>query len=121
MSIKIKNTTQQPFKGNGLVQLIRGENSIRYKWVKIHNQINHCSSGSVIHSRLLFLLCINEIVTDIVSNIRRFADDTSLFIIVENPDTAAELLKNLKKYMTWAKTWRVSFNPKKNRVSSYLS
>ena len=37
---------------------------------------------------LLFLLFIN----DIGSNIRVFADDTSLFIIVEHPDTAAELL-----------------------------
>ena len=36
-----------------------------------------------------------------------------MFIIVENPDTAAELLKNLEKYMNWAKTWRFSFNPKK--------
>ena len=42
------------------------------------------------------------------------ADDTILFIIVENPDTAAEPLNlDLEKYMTWAKTWLVSFNPKK--------
>ena len=41
---------------------------------------------------LLSLLFINDIVTDIGSNVRLFADDTSLFIIVENPDTAAELL-----------------------------
>ena len=63
---------------------------------------------------LSFLLFINDIVTDIVSNIRLFADDTSLFIIVENPDTAAELLNlDLEKNKTWAKTWLVSFNPKK--------
>ena len=48
---------------------------------------------------------INDIVTDIGSNIRLFADDTSLLIIVETPDTAAELLNlDLKKIMTWAKT-----------------
>ena len=63
---------------------------------------------------LLFLLFINDIATDIGSNIRLFADDTSLFIIVENPDTAAELLNlDLEKIITWAKTWLVSFNPKK--------
>ena len=62
----------------------------------------------------LFLLFINDIVTDIGSNIRLFADDTSLFIIVENPDTTAELINlDLEKIMTWAKTWLVSFNPKK--------
>ena len=50
---------------------------------------------------LLFLLFINDIVTDIKSNIRLFADDTSLFIIVENPDTAAELLNlDLERIMT---------------------
>ena len=37
-----------------------------------------------------------------------------MFIIAENPDTAAELLNlDLKKIMTWAKTWLVSLNPKK--------
>ena len=61
----------------------------------------------------LFLLFINDIVTDIGSNNRLFVDDTSLFIIVENPDTAAELLNlDLEKILTWAKTWLVSFNPK---------
>ena len=77
--------------------------------------------GSIL-GPLLFLLFINDIVTDIGSNIRLFADDTSLFIIVENPDTAAELINlDLEKIMTWAKTWLVSFDPKKNRVSPYLS
>ena len=47
--------------------------------------------GSILEP-LLFLLFINDIVTDIGSNIRLFADDNSLFIIVENPDMAAELL-----------------------------
>ena len=49
------------------------------------------SQGSFL-GPLLFLLFIKDIVTDIGSNIRLFADDTSLFIIVENPDMAAELL-----------------------------
>ena len=39
-----------------------------------------------------FLLFINDIVTAILCNIGPFADDTSWFIIGENPDTAAELL-----------------------------
>ena len=65
---------------------------------------NWCSSGSIL-GPLLFLLFINDIVTYIGSNIRLFADDTSLLIIVENPDTAAELLNlDLEKIMTSAKT-----------------
>ena len=37
---------------------------------------------------LLFLVYINDIVVDIGSHIRLFADDTSLFIIVDDPTTA---------------------------------
>ena len=43
---------------------------------------------------LLFLLFINDIVKDKGCNIRLFADNTSLFLAVENPDTAAEILNS---------------------------
>ena len=53
--------------------------------------------GSIL-GPLLFLLFINDIVTDIGSNIRLFADDTSLYMIVDNPTATAELLNlDLKK------------------------
>ena len=73
---------------------------------------------------LLFLLFINDIVTGIGSNIRLFADDTSLFIIVENPDTAAELLNmqmDLEKIMSWAKSWLLTLNPTKTESILILS
>ena len=66
--------------------------------------------GSIL-GPLLFLLYNNVIVTDIGSNIRLFADDTSLFIIVDNPITAAENLNtDLDKISQWAATWLVTFN-----------
>ena len=69
--------------------------------------------GSIL-GPLLFLLFINDIVVDIGSNIRLFADDTSLYMVVDNPDTAAELLNlDINKIMTWAKKWLVTFNPVK--------
>ena len=53
---------------------------------------------------LLFLLFINDIVTQFGANIFLSADDTSLFIIVENQDTAVELLNiDIEKIMECAK------------------
>ena len=41
---------------------------------------------------LLFSLYINDIIIDIGSNIRLFADDTSLYIVVDDPMTVANCL-----------------------------
>ena len=70
--------------------------------------------GSII-GPLLFLIYINDIVVDIHSSIRLFAEDTSLYIIVDNPRQAANLLNaDLAKIHLWASRWLVSFNPSKS-------
>ena len=45
----------------------------------------------------LFFILINVIVTEIGSSIRLFADDTSLFITVDNPDVAADFNADIGK------------------------
>lgn len=52
---------------------------------------------------------------DICANIRLFADDTSLFVIVDDPVTATNILKknDLSKISFWAKKWLIDFNPAK--------
>ena len=60
---------------------------------------------------LLSRICINDIVHDIHSCIRFFADDTSLYIIVDNPISAAdELNADLAKIHAWAVRWIISLN-----------
>ena len=65
------------------------------------------------YQRTLFLIYINDITVDIKSNIRIFADDVSLFQIVEaNPFTSFDNLQHdLNIISVWAKQWRLRFNP----------
>ena len=50
------------------------------------------------------------------SDARIFADDTSLFVVVDDPHTAYEILnRDLKLVEAWAVQWHMSFNPDPNK------
>ena len=87
---------------------IPGGNS---EWVKINAGV---PQGSIL-GPLLFLLYINDIVHDINLSIRLFADDTSIYIIVDFPVAAAQILNiDLERIANWAAKWLVNFNANKN-------
>ena len=63
---------------------------------------------------MLFLIFINDIVKHIGDSIRLFADDTSLYIIVDLPEDAARILNaDLQTISQWANAWLVTFNARK--------
>ena len=72
--------------------------------------------GSVL-GPLLFLVYINDI-THVVKhcNIRLFADDTCLFIEVDNrDDTTQKINSDLESICNWSKTWLITFSPPKTK------
>ena len=67
--------------------------------------------GSVL-GPLLFLIYINDLESNINSNIKFFADDTMLFSIVKSPVISAEDLNHdLAFIQQWAHQWKMEFNP----------
>ena len=74
--------------------------------------------GSVLDP-LLFLVYCNDIVDDINSKIRLFADDTCLYVIVDNPVETAQILSaDMEKIHEWASKRLVTFNPSKSNSLS---
>ena len=81
--------------------------------IRMARDIGWCASSSILGPRL-FIMFKNDIVKEIHSNIRLFADDTSLYIIVDFPDSAAQILNvDLERLYEWAVQWLVRFNPNK--------
>jgi hypothetical protein len=69
--------------------------------------------GSIL-GPLLFLVFINDITTNIESEIHLFADDTSLMDIIDDHIASySKLNRDLVRLSTWASNWLVTFNAAK--------
>ena len=67
--------------------------------------------GSVL-GPLLFLVYINDLTQDIKSQMRLFADDSSVFTPVKDVQvTHEQLVKDLETVSKWGYQWKMVFNP----------
>ena len=67
--------------------------------------------GSIL-GPLLFLIYINDLPNNLISNVNFFADDGSISSIVNDINVSTEEVNDdLKRISEWAYQWKMMFNP----------
>ena len=85
-----------------------------YIWLEGYNR--WCTPGICARAITFFLIYINVLTDNISSQMRLFADDSSLFTRVEGVDqTHEKLIKDLETITNWAHQWKMVFNPDINK------
>ena len=60
----------------------------------------------------MFLIYINDLSEGLSTNAKLFADDTSLFSVIHDSQTSANVLKkDLEMIHNWTFQWKLNFNP----------
>ena len=67
---------------------------------------------------ILFLCYINDITSNIKSQLRLFADDALLYRPIKSPDGHLILQQDLLTLEKWARDWDMKFNPSKCYILS---
>ena len=65
---------------------------------------------------ILFLVFINDLPQDIVSQVRLFADDTAIYLTLETEHDSDILQKDMDRLQAWESKWDMEFNPSKCQV-----
>ena len=71
--------------------------------------------GSIL-GPMFFLIYINDLLDDLTSNPKSFADDTFLLSIAQNINsTTINLISDLSKISDWVFQWKINFHPDPNK------
>ena len=71
--------------------------------------------GSVL-GLILFLVYINDLPDKVTSQVRLFADDTAMYLIMEGAKNSSVLQQDLDRLSVWESDWDMEFNPSKCQV-----
>ena len=64
----------------------------------------------------MFLIFVNDLLDEVQSSGKMFADDTKLYRRIKEPNDRAILQKDLDKLHEWSNRWLLHFNKKKCKV-----
>ena len=86
------------------------------KWLRTYAGV---PQGSIL-GPLVFLIYINDIVTDTECHIFLYADDNSLdYNITDKKEKVAALNRDLNRLNTWSNDWFMLFNPQKTKCITF--
>ena len=113
----IYKLTQNGISGN-LLNILEKFLKERKQRVVVNGQVSTWKNikagvrqGSIL-GPLLFLIYINDLTGGLITNVKLFADDTSLFSVVHDSQTSAnDFNKNSKIMNNWAFQCKMNFNP----------
>ena len=79
------------------------------------------SSGLCFWDHFSSLFYINDLPDGLKSNAKLFADDTSIFSVVNDiNESCCDLNSGLSKINNWAYQWKMCFNPDPNKQAAEI-
>ena len=100
------------------LKLVESFLSNRYQRVVLNGQASSLAELKQVFQKdqypvlCFFFIYINDLSENLKSTAELFADDPSIFHVVRDPNTSAEILNHdLTRISEWAYRWKMSFNP----------
>jgi ribonucleases P/MRP protein subunit RPP40 len=75
-------------------------------WTEVSSGV---PQGSVL-GPLLFIIYINDLVRELKSIVKIYADETKLIADVQEPEGAKQLQEDLNRINEWTKRWLIKLN-----------